>query len=248
MPDSSGITPVTPPGPVPEKKPRGRTRSKEAEDAVLNAAFKLLSEQGIQATTVDAIAAESKVSKATIYKWWPNRAAIIMSAFLRESLVAIPYPDELSFDTVIDRLKHMSEQFVGPLGRMMAALIAEGQMDPAVATEFREGYINARRAEGVRIVQSSIDQGVVRDADPQAILDVLYAPLYYRLMVGHQPLTPAFVREYLELAMHGILRDDAPAAALKPSRRGKLPKPSEPSEPSKPSELQPGSSVRKKKA
>lgn len=203
--DSSGNTLVK------EKAPRGRKRSKEAEDAVLNAAYRLLSEQGLHATTIDAIAAESKVSKATIYKWWPNRSSIIMSAFLRESLVAIPYPDELSLEVVIDRLLNMSEQFRGPIGRMMAALIAEGHMDPALANDFREGYINARRAEGVRIVESSIADGIVRDADPNVILDVLYAPLYYRLLVGHKPLTSDFVREYLELVMGGILRPNATA-------------------------------------
>ncbi len=187
------------------KRPRGRARSKEAEEAVLDAAYSLLSEHGLQATTVDAIAARSKVSKATIYKWWPNRAAIIMSAFRRESLIAIPYPNRLSLDVVIDRLLNMSEQFRGPLGRMMAALIAEGQSDPALAEAFREGYIRARREEGIRIVESSIADGTVRDADPDVILDVLYAPLYYRLLVGHKTLTPKFVREYLDLAMHGVL-------------------------------------------
>lgn len=197
------------------KRPRGRTRSKEAEEAVLEAAYALLSEQGLQATTVDAIAARSKVSKATIYKWWPNRAAIIMSAFRRESLVAIPYPDRLSLDVVIDRLLNMSEQFRGPLGRMMAALIAEGQSDPALAEAFREGYIRARREEGVRIVKSSIADGIVRDADPEVILDVLYAPLYYRLLVGHQTLTPKFVREYLDLAMHGVLSENVKLDAVR---------------------------------
>jgi AcrR family transcriptional regulator len=191
------------------KRHRGRTRSKEAEEAVLDAAYALLSEHGLQATTVDAIATRSKVSKATIYKWWPNRAAIIMSAFRREAQVATPYPDRLSLDTVIDRVQNMSAQFRGPLGRMMAALIAEGQSDPALAEAFREDYIRARREEGVRIVRLSIEQGIVRKADPEVILDVLYAPLYYRLMVGHQALSPQFVREYLDLAMHGVLNSGA---------------------------------------
>jgi AcrR family transcriptional regulator len=205
MPKVSGITPA-----LPEKKrPRGRERSKKAEDSVLNAAYKLLSERGLQATTVDAIATESKVSKATIYKWWPNRAAIIMSAFLRESIAEIPYPNTLSLDAVIERLMHMSKQFRGPLGTMMSALIAEGQSDKALAQEFREGYISARRSEGLGIVQASIADGVVRDVDPHIILDVLYAPLYYRLLVGHQPLNEEFVRQYVELAMRGILREDS---------------------------------------
>lgn len=192
-------------GEVAARKPRGRTRSKEAEEAVLGAAYRLLAEKGLQAATVDAIAAESKVSKATIYKWWPNRAAIIMSAFLQESLHAIPYPEQFELQAVLRRLGQMSDEFRGPTGRMMAALIAEGQSDPAIAEEFREGYIKKRRAEGVQIVKASMADGTIRAADPQVVLDVLYAPLYYRLLVGHQPLTAGFVREYLDLVMRGIL-------------------------------------------
>ena len=204
------------------KRMRGRTRSKEAEAAVLDAAYRLLAEKGLQAATVDAIAAESKVSKATIYKWWPHRAAIIMSAFLRESLFAIPYPDQLALEVVLERLRNMSEQFRGPVGRMMAALIAEGQSDPAIAEEFREGYINRRRAEGVQIVNSSIQDGTIRKADPQVILDVLYAPLYYRLLVWHQPLTPGFVQDYLDLVMRGILANPNPNPNPNPKAKAKL--------------------------
>ena len=220
------------------KKPRGRTRSKEAEEAVLKAAYRLLAEKGLQAATVDAIAAESKVSKATIYKWWPNRAAIIMTAFLRESLVALPYPKQLALEVMLERLHNMSTQFQGPVGRMMAALIAEGQSDDAIAEEFREGYIMQRRAEGVQIVQSSIQDGTVRDADPKVILDVLYAPLYYRLLVGHQPLSPAFVQEYLDLVMRGILvppndprAANSPAAAPPAARKSPPKKPAAPCAP-----------------
>lgn len=218
---SAPVDEASPPDVPAERRPRGRTRSKEAEEAVLAAAYRLLNERGLRMTTVDAIAAESGVSKATIYKWWPNRAAIIMSAFLRESLVALPYPESMSIDAVFDRVQHMSSQFCGPIGRMMAALIAESQSDPALAEAFREDYINARREEGVRIVQSSIDAGLVRRADPQVVLDVLYAPLYYRLLVGHQPLTPSFVRKYLELVMNGILATDAELEAEvdKPAKR-----------------------------
>lgn len=187
------------------KRPRGRPRSKGAEDAVLDATYRLLSEKGLQLTTIESIAAESKVSKATIYRWWPNRAAVIMSAFLRASRNFIPYPEAFAEDATIDRLTSMGKEFQGPLGTMMAALIAEGQSDPAFAEEFRAGYINARREEIVNIVNAAIANGSIKQADPHTILDVIYAPLYYRLLVGHQPLSDSFVQEYLNLVMNGIL-------------------------------------------
>lgn len=184
---------------------RGRKRSAAAEAAVLAAAYELLAKEGLQATTVEAIAQRAKVSKATIYKWWPNRAAVIMSAFLREARDALPYPERLDMKSVFDRLHHMAQEFHGPIGNMIRVLIAEGQSDPEIAQAFREGYVLARREQGVEIVRAAIAAGTIRDADPDAILDMLYAPLYYRLLVGHKPLTSDFIRDHVQLTLNGLV-------------------------------------------
>lgn len=184
---------------------RGRKRSAEAEKAVLDAAFDLLSRKGLQATTVEAIAAQAKVSKATIYKWWPNRAAVIMSAFLREARDALPYPEELEAENIVERLHTMAMQFHGAIGSMVCALIAEGQSDPEIAQAFREGYILARRQQGVELIRRAIEKKIIREADPDVVLDLLYAPLYYRLLVGHQPLSKAFISDHVSLALGGIM-------------------------------------------
>ena len=51
---------------------------------------------------------------------------------------------------------------------------------------------------------AAIAAGLIREADPDVILDMLYAPLYYRLLVGHQPLTAEFIREHVTLALNGL--------------------------------------------
>lgn len=189
---------------LPPTPTRGRKRSVVAEHAVLAAAYDLLASEGLQATTVEAIALRAGVSKATIYKWWPNRAAVIMSAFLREARDALPYPDRLDMQSLFDRLHHMAREFQGPIGNMVRVLIAEGQSDPEIAQAFREGYVLARRKQGVELVRAAIQSGLIREGDPDAILDMLYAPLYYRLLVGHQPLTAEFVQEHVRLALDGL--------------------------------------------
>lgn len=189
----------------PTKLPRGRKRSSEAEKAILDAAYDLLLREGLQATTVEAIASRAKVSKATIYKWWPNRASVIMSAFLREARYALPYPEELEAKSIFDRLNTMAMEFHGAIGSMICALIAEGQSDPEIAQAFRDGYVLARRQQGIELVKRAIAKKLIRKADPDAVLDLLYAPLYYRLLVGHQPLSEPFIRQHVALALNGIL-------------------------------------------
>jgi hypothetical protein len=73
---------------------------------------------------------KAKVSNATIYKWWPNRASVIMSAFLREASGTLPYPEELEAQNIVERLLTMEMEFQGATGSMISALIAEGQSDP----------------------------------------------------------------------------------------------------------------------
>ncbi|WP_087686493.1 MULTISPECIES: TetR/AcrR family transcriptional regulator [unclassified Pandoraea] len=202
---------------------RGRKRSVEAERAVLDAAYRLLLEQGLAATTMEAIATAAGVSKATIYKWWPNRASVIMTAFLREAGQALPYPEELKLDSIFARLLKMAEEFCGPMGTMISALIAEGQSDPEIAQAFRDGYVSARRQQGVEIVRDAVARGLIKPGDPDVVLDILYAPLYYRLLVGHKPLTRAFVREHVNLVMQGLIGPNGtvPTLAAKAARGAK---------------------------
>ncbi|MFF0818669.1 TetR/AcrR family transcriptional regulator [Rhodococcus sp. NPDC003318] len=181
-----------------------RRTAPRSERAILDAAYHLLIEDGLAATSVEAIAARAGVSKVTIYKWWPNRAAVIMSAFLRESGGTLPYPDAMSRDEITKSLIHMADSFRGPTGTAIRALIVESQTDPDVAQAFREGYINARRQHGKSIVLEAIAAGVIRKADPDVILDLLYAPLYFRLVIGHQPLSDEAIREHIELAIDGL--------------------------------------------
>lgn len=192
---------------------RGRARtSPRSEGAILDAAYELLLGRGLAATTVEAIAERAGVSKVTVYKWWPNRAAVVMSAFLRRARDLLPYPDDFRLEQIEDRLLQMAQEFRGPTGTVMAALIAEGQADPEIAQAFREGYIDARRRQGVRLVEAAIEAGAIRPADPDAVLDLLYAPLYFRLLVGHRPLTEEATREHVRLALQALRPDPPPAA------------------------------------
>src|SRR5437764_11143824 len=54
---------------------RGRPRSVETTNAILEGAYALMATTGLAATTIDAVARHSDVSKMTIYKWWPSREA-----------------------------------------------------------------------------------------------------------------------------------------------------------------------------
>ena len=64
---------------------RGRPRSAETTNAILQSAYTLMATTGLAATSIDAVARDSNVSKMTIYKWWPSREALLIDAFLNQA-------------------------------------------------------------------------------------------------------------------------------------------------------------------
>ena len=64
---------------------RGRPRSIETTNAILESSYALMATTGLAATTIDAVARHSNVSKMTIYKWWPSREALLIDAFLHHA-------------------------------------------------------------------------------------------------------------------------------------------------------------------
>ena len=188
----------------------GRPRSEQSRAAVLRAATELLHEVGAQAMTTDEIAGRSGVSKATIYKWWPNKYAVAVEAFLSEMMAEAPDPDTGSAREDIRSVLHgVAHFFSGPSGRVYAQLVGEGQSDPLVQKELRDNLV-ARRREVVRAIW---DRGVARgelrsDVDIDAAVDLVFGPPIYRLMMGHAPLDEAAADALVDAVMHGLVSGD----------------------------------------
>ena len=77
----SGTRPAATPNGNGGKRPPGRPRSEESRQAILRSTLKLLKETGFPQLSIEAIAADADVSKATVYRWWPTKAALVADAF-----------------------------------------------------------------------------------------------------------------------------------------------------------------------
>jgi AcrR family transcriptional regulator len=186
----------------------GRPRSEDCRLKVLAAADTLLARDGLARMSVDAIAQSAGVSKATIYRWWPNKSAIVMEALLASTEADVqvpltPFPEE----DLIARLRRTFGLFRGPKGHVLASLIGQAQSDPEIAEAYRQQLLGPRRAAMRAAIQRNIDTGLYRaDIDFELAIDILYGPLYQRLLLGHAPLDDAFERDYppaAVAALHG---------------------------------------------
>ena len=194
----------------PEHRPSGRPRSERARRAILQAANELLETEGFAAVTVEKIAERAGVSKATVYRWWPNRAAVVMDGFLATVSSEVPFPHTgHALEDIRLHMRRLSEAFGGRMGRTVAALIAEGQTDPELAEALRSRWLSVRRAEAREILELGIESGELReDLDPEVAVDVLYGPIYYRLLVGHALLEEHFADALADHVFAGLVAGD----------------------------------------
>ena len=185
---------------------RGRPRSETARRKVLAAARALLAERGLPGLTVEGIAARAGVGKPTIYRHWPNAQAVAMDAFL-ETGDAAPCPagGSSALGALRGQLHGIAATFASPAGRSTAAMIAAAQNDSELAKVFRNRFILKSRETGRALLLQAAEQGAVRaDADLEVALDLIYAPLYFRLLIGHGPLDAAFTDALLDTALEGL--------------------------------------------
>jgi AcrR family transcriptional regulator len=192
-------------------KRRGRPRSEAAKAAVLAAATEILNEQGLREMSIDMVAARAGVSKATIYRWWRSKAELALDTALADARQQIPMPDTgtLVGDLRV-RARATARAFGSPkLGPAMAALIGEAQADTAFAIAFRDRVIRPLRDGSRELFKRAISRGEIAEDIPiEVALDMLMAPMHYRLLLRTGRLDSKFADEVVDLLLAGL----APAA------------------------------------
>ena len=188
--------------------PRGRPRSEEARRAVLGAAAELLLDRGLSAVSMDAVAERAGVSKATIYRWWPTKETLALDALYTHWAAAQPDPGDTG--SLRGDLLELVRPWVRlaasrPYGRVIAALISEAQTDPVFAAEYQRRVVQPRRAQAAAIFRRAVERGEIPpDTEIDVAIDLLYGPLYHRLLHAHAPLTERFAAQVVDMLLDGL--------------------------------------------
>jgi len=187
---------------------RGRPRSEKARTAVLAAAAELLLDRGLAAVSMDAVADRAGVSKATIYRWWPTKESLALDALYTEWAAAGPPPQDTGSlrGDLLSLLRPWARLASSrPYGRVIAALLTEVQTDPAFAAEYRQRVLEPRRGQARAIIRRAIERGeIAAGTQVEVVLDLLYGPLYHRLLHGHARLSDRFVGDIIDVVLDGI--------------------------------------------
>jgi len=187
------------------KRPPGRPRSEEARVAILRNTLEILGENGFADFTIEAVAERAGVGKATVYRWWPNKGALIADAFASSTVTHLRFPDTGSLQRDMSRqMRQLVKVFSSPRGRIVSAILAAGQSDPELIAAFRERFLMPRRREAYTALRRGILRGELRrDTDLNLLLDSLYGPIYMRFLIRHDRLSEDFVDRLCALVLAG---------------------------------------------
>ncbi|WP_055667147.1 TetR/AcrR family transcriptional regulator [Desnuesiella massiliensis] len=188
------------------EKKLGRPRSEKTKKAILSAAYELLLENGFGTVTIEKIAERAGVSKATIYKWWPNKAAVVMDAFFDAAVVKLPIPDTGStINDMIIQVNNLAKFLISQEGKVINEIIAEGQFDQKLAETYRMIYFKPRRLDSRYILERGISRGELKEGlDIELVMDLIFGPLFYRLLITGDMVDEAFIKNIINYAFEGI--------------------------------------------
>ena len=200
------ILPAKPRNSTDGKRPPGRPRSEQSRQAILRSTLKFLRQRGgFSDLSIEAIAADANVSKATVYRWWPTKAALVADAFSASAEQELQFPDTGSVRGDMSlQMRRVIRLFRSPRGKVVAALLAGGQSDPELIEAFRERFLWPKRRQAYETLQRGIDRGELpADSNLDLLLDSLYGPIYMRFLIRHAELTESFADQICGVVLQG---------------------------------------------
>jgi AcrR family transcriptional regulator len=185
---------------------RGRPRSAASRGAIIAAANELLRTVGLDRMSIEAVAEASGVGKMTIYRWWPSKGTLALDAYLEDMRAKVVVPN--TGDGAEDLRRHAGaviDFYTGKEGRIFVQFMAEAQSDLRLAEAFRERFLSQRRAAVQTIWKRGVARGDFRDdVDADVAMDMIFAPIIYRLLAGHAPLSRSLAESLVDAALGGL--------------------------------------------
>jgi AcrR family transcriptional regulator len=175
--------------PPPRRPHTGRRRNPAARQAVLDAAALLLARPDGAATSIEEIAKASGVSKHTIYRWWPSKGAVLLEAMVEEARKEAAVPPAGAVTADLESYLAATFTAAERAAPLLRSAMAEAQRDPRAAEGMRQ-FTAARREELRHLLQAGQSRGELSgDTDLDLLIDLAYGLLWYRILIGHAPLT-----------------------------------------------------------
>jgi AcrR family transcriptional regulator len=182
----------------------GRPRSEAAEKAILDATLRLLAELGYGGLTMDKVAAEAKVSKATMYRRWPSKVHLVITAF--SQLPELPCPDtgDLRQDLIEVLGSFLLITQNTSLAGVLPTLAGERARIPELA-DYLDVATRQRREPVKTVIASAIKRGdLPATTDIELAIDLIMSPLVMRIFFTNNPADLNFLKQVIDIVLKGL--------------------------------------------
>ena len=170
--------------------------------------------------SMETLAERSGVSRTTIYRRWPSKAAVVAAAVSSLYLDRVEVPDTGSLSDDLAALLSESYRLMADGdGRVLERLVRESGQDPELVDVVRSILYARRRLYATMLNRAMARGELPPEVDQELLLDLLLGPLWFRLLVSGAPITPEAAPTVVELVLEGALTRDTERPDRSPHNR-----------------------------
>lgn len=159
-------------------RPVGRPRSTRASEAIIDATLELLATgTTVEALSMEAIAARAGVGKATVYRRWPNKEALVIDALAALKGPTPRLSGRSAREDLITLLSGMVRVNDSPEGRILLAVLPEVRRNPELCARYGD-MVDSRREVVRDVLRRGVASGELSpDLDPELVIAMLFSPM-----------------------------------------------------------------------
>jgi AcrR family transcriptional regulator len=195
--------------PQPASRSPGRPRDPRVDRSILEAALELLADGGLEALTIEAVAARAGVARTTVYRRWRAKDELVLAVLDDVAARLMPAPNlgdtRADLVAVVDTAVRVLTSTT--IGRLMAALVSELPRNAELAQAFRRHLVDVRRRELRAVLDRGLARGELRaGVDTDAVPDLLIGPVYYRVLLAGQRPGRGYAEQVVDAFLRGAAR------------------------------------------
>jgi AcrR family transcriptional regulator len=182
-------------------------RSARVRQAVLQATVQTVAERGADAVNIAEIARQAGVHDTSIYRRWPTKEHLIFDSLLDYSVAQLPIPDTGTLRADLLAFACLIAGYAAtPIGQALLKAMAVTDDDAALAAG-RAQFWQFRLDQARAMIDRAITRGELRaDTDPALAIELLIAPLHFRLLLSRQPIDERVSGQLIDLLLNGLAR------------------------------------------
>ena len=184
-----------------------RTPESDRHGCIMQAALELVAEVGYERMTMDAVAARAKASKATIYRRWDSKAALVVDAVgcRVQDHPAEPDTGDLRTDLILG-LTATAEQMSSHDKGLVTGIFSAINSDPELGRLVREQVFAKKKEAGQSWARHAVARGELGpDADTELAHELAISVLFQRVVVTGDPVDEAFITRIVDDVLLPIL-------------------------------------------